>query len=88
MIQRCRETLEPFRQGCSPASNEMTSGNDHPAEVVEISLLLPSWQVSAIETAAHDAGLTAGEMVRHLLRDFIAGLPGKAHRRSEIPTAF
>jgi hypothetical protein len=40
-------------------------------DVVEVSLLLPGWQVAALETAAHDRGLTAGEMVRHLLRDFI-----------------
>jgi hypothetical protein len=40
-------------------------------EVVEIPLLLPSWQASALETAAHQRGLTAAAMVRHLLRDFI-----------------
>jgi hypothetical protein len=47
-------------------------------DVVEVPLLLPGWQVSALETAAHDYGLTAGEMVRHLLRDFIARLPESA----------
>jgi hypothetical protein len=40
-------------------------------EVVEVSLLLPGWQVTALERAAHDRGLTAAEMVRSLLRDFI-----------------
>ncbi len=40
-------------------------------EVVEVSLLLPGWQVTALESAAHDRGLTAAEMVRTLLRDFI-----------------
>jgi hypothetical protein len=50
-----------------------------PGEVVEVPLLLPGWQVSALERAAHRRGLTAGEMVRHLLRDFFAGvLPGRA----------
>jgi hypothetical protein len=44
-------------------------------EVVEVSLLLPGWQASALESAAHDRGLTAAEMVRSLLRDFLAG-PG------------
>jgi hypothetical protein len=43
-------------------------------EVVEVPLLLPGWQVSVLETAAHDRGLTAGQMVRSLLRDFLAGL--------------
>jgi len=41
-------------------------------EVVEVSLLLPGWQVTALESAAHERGLTAGEMVRSLVRDFIA----------------
>jgi hypothetical protein len=41
-------------------------------EVVEVSLLLPGWQASALERAAHDRGLTAAEMVRSLLRDFLA----------------
>jgi hypothetical protein len=40
-------------------------------EVVEVSLLLPGWQVTALESAAHERGLTAAEMVRSLLRDFI-----------------
>ncbi len=48
-----------------------------PADVVEISLLLPGWQVAALETAAHDRGLTAGQMVRRLIRDFFDG-PEKA----------
>ena len=42
-------------------------------EVLEIPLLLSGWQVSALETAAHDRGLTAGEMVRYVLRDFFRG---------------
>ncbi len=41
-------------------------------DVVEIPLLLAGWQVSALETAAHDRGLTAAEMVRHVLGDFLA----------------
>jgi hypothetical protein len=43
-------------------------------EVVEIPLLLPGWQASALETVAHEHGLTAGAMVRRLVRDFVAGL--------------
>jgi hypothetical protein len=41
-------------------------------EIVEVSLLLPGWQVTALESAAHDRGLTAAELVRALLRDFLA----------------
>jgi hypothetical protein len=40
-------------------------------EIVEVSLLLPGWQVTALESAAHDRGLTAAELVRALLRDFL-----------------
>ena len=47
-------------------------GRELDDEVVEVSLLLPGWQASALESAAHDRGLTAAEMVRSLLRDFLA----------------
>lgn len=46
-------------------------------EVTEIPLLLPTWQVAALATAAQDRGLTAGEMLRDLLRDFIDGLDSR-----------
>jgi hypothetical protein len=45
-------------------------------EVVEVPLLLSAGQMSALEEAAHRRGLTAGEMVRRLLQDFI-GAPAK-----------
>ena len=54
-----------------------TFGGDAPGvcladrEVVEIPLLLPTWQVAALATAAQDRGQTTGEMLRNLLRDFI-----------------
>jgi hypothetical protein len=50
-------------------------------DVVEIPLLLPGWQVAALETAAHRRGLTAGEMVRCLLRDFIRSTAHEPARR-------
>lgn len=40
-------------------------------EVVEIPLLLSGWQASVLETVAHQRGLTAGAMVRHLVHDFL-----------------
>jgi hypothetical protein len=43
-------------------------------DVVEIPLLLPSWQVAALADAAQDRGQTTGEMLRHLLQDFIMNL--------------
>src|SRR5262245_58999819 len=40
--------------------------------VVEIPLLLPHWQAEALECVAHEQGLTAGEMIRQLLVDYLA----------------
>ena len=53
-----------------PALEQQPSGRGE--EVVEVPLLLPGWQISALEKEAHDRGLTAGEMVRVVLRDFIS----------------
>jgi len=37
------------------------------SEVVELSLLLPRWQAEALEQAAHNRGITAGQMLRRLI---------------------
>lgn len=42
----------------------------HTQDVIEIPLLLPVWQILALEQVAHARGLTAGEMVRQLLGNF------------------
>jgi len=39
-------------------------------EMVELALLLPSWQAAALEMAAQDQGLSAGQMIRRIVRDF------------------
>jgi hypothetical protein len=36
-------------------------------EVVELALLIPRWQAVALENAAHQRGLTAGQMLRKLI---------------------
>ncbi len=46
-------------------------GPDGPPDVAEISLLLPGWQLSVLEDAARLRGLTSGQLVRRLLRDFV-----------------
>ena len=46
-------------------------------DVVELPLLLPGWQVSNLETVAHQRGMTAAAMVRHLLRDFLTVAPSQ-----------
>jgi hypothetical protein len=47
------------------------SAADGPPDVAEISLLLPGWQLVAIESAAEARGLTSAQLVRRLLRDFL-----------------
>ena len=42
-----------------------------PPEVAEITLLLPGWQLTALENAAEARGMTSAQLVRRLLRDFI-----------------
>ena len=49
-------------------------------EVVELPILLPGWQASFLETLAHERGLTAGAMVRHLLHDFLMTMPAPSGR--------
>jgi hypothetical protein len=56
--------------------------DDNGDEVVEIPLLLQGWQMTALETVAHERGQTAGAMVRDLLRDFLARLPGDSAERA------
>lgn len=50
-----------------PECGETTT---HPMEVMEISLLLPSWQVEALESEARNQGLTTGQMMRRLLGEY------------------
>lgn len=61
---------------CTTPANRMTSGVAHlDNEMVELSVLLPSWQAEALESAAQNQGLTTAQMVRFLIRDFFAQLP-------------
>jgi hypothetical protein len=41
-------------------------------DMAELSLLLPGWQAAALERAARSSGLTTGQMLRRLVRDFLA----------------
>ncbi len=45
--------------------------SDLPSDVAEISLLLPGWQLQALENAAEARGVTSAQLVRRLLREFI-----------------
>ena len=48
-------------------------------DVAEISLLVPGWQLAALENAAQLRGVTSAQLVRRLLRDFI-----NRHEDSEL----
>jgi hypothetical protein len=38
-------------------------------EVIELPLLLPEWQVAALEEAAQKRGMTVGQLLRRLFAD-------------------
>ena len=52
------------------------------SNVVEMSLLLPIWQAEALEQAADHQGMSAGQMLREVIRDFFDRL----NAGSEFPT--
>jgi hypothetical protein len=58
-----------------PPAVEEPSTPPFEGDVVELPLLLPGWQVTKLETAAHKRGMTAAAMVRNLLRDFLTMTP-------------
>ena len=70
---------DPFN--LPPGVEDLPPGVEEPCmpllggDVVEVPLLLPGWQASILETVAHQHGLTAGAMVRHLLHDFLVDTP-------------
>ena len=48
-------------------------------DVVELPLLLPTCQALILETLAHQQGLTAAALVRHLLSDFLSDQREQGH---------
>jgi hypothetical protein len=40
-------------------------------EIIEVSLLLPGWQAAEMEGLAHSRGLTLGQLIRLLIRDYL-----------------
>jgi hypothetical protein len=43
--------------------------------LAELSLLLPQWQVDALDAVARARGLTTGQMLRRLIGQYCATLP-------------
>jgi hypothetical protein len=54
------------------ASRSRLPGPRDNDELVEMMLLLPQEQATTLEAAAQDRGLTIGQMIRRLIRDFTA----------------
>ena len=41
----------------------------------ELSLILPAWQIVALEAQAHNLGVTTAQMVRQLIHDYFSKCP-------------
>lgn len=58
-------------------------------EYVELPLLLTTWQLAALERAAHCQKLTVGQLLRRLLQTYLAGrtnaLPSAERRSGQTP---
>jgi hypothetical protein len=53
---------------CDVMSSERLSDTLFPNdELVELSLILPRWQIDALATTARQRGLTAGQVLRRLI---------------------
>lgn len=64
--------MSPEVSGPAAFSFTDQSAPPGPADVVEVSLLISAKHAAALELAAHRKGLTAAQMVRRLLSDFIS----------------
>jgi hypothetical protein len=58
-----------------PGSTEDRGGR-RDESVSELLLLLPGWQVAELERLAHSRGLTTGQLVRLLIRDYLTLVGG------------
>jgi hypothetical protein len=45
------------------------------SEIVEVPLLLPLWQVVALESAAEKRGMTTAQMLRKMIGELISNQP-------------
>lgn len=55
----------------APLVSTLPNDSRAAAEVVELSLLLPRWQVIALESAARQQGITTGQMIRRAIAQMI-----------------
>lgn len=50
-------------------------GSNWESDVVELPILLPDWQVTALERAAQERGMTVGQLLRRLFADLFPPAP-------------
>jgi hypothetical protein len=48
---------------------EHLHGGTNPNDVIELPILLPEWQVTALEEAARGRGMTIGQLLRRVFHD-------------------
>jgi hypothetical protein len=60
MLSPCLDTAAPLL--------DLTRLND---DVIELPLLLPGWQVSALAKVARSEGQSTGQLLRRLVREFV-----------------
>jgi hypothetical protein len=69
----------------SPGENPMVPGDEKclpfGEEVAELAVLLPCHQIQELEQAAHERGVTAAQMIRRLILDFLKA--GQRRPRTE-----
>lgn len=66
-------TLMPNHANFIPTDLRDDAPFDLP-ELVELSVILPHWQMDALEVEARDRGVTTGQMLRRLIGEyFVAG---------------
>jgi hypothetical protein len=57
-------------------------------EMVELPLLLPGRQAEALEAAAHRRGLTVAQMIRRLIRAFLADVQQGEQPAGDVDPVF
>ena len=64
----------PTLAGWPASAVGMMPGSLAPSEfdVIELPILLPEWQVNALEAAARERGMTIGQLLRRLFSDLFA----------------
>jgi len=70
-----------FRMHTEPVSEELGRTPRPESECVEMPLLLPEWQLAALDTAAATRELTIGQLLRQLIGTYVTGLSASRVRK-------